>query len=144
MGKRLENAPAMTRRSRDNTLVHQEKQDGGGMTERHARPVVRLAEIVLEMQADVPRRLVKESREVLVIAMGAVVSKSPGPGRAKFPSEWFNHGISNPQSYRWSNATKRVVPTLLLDYYIYPDKAQVARIRHRGGSDHPAPSFVRG
>ncbi len=74
MGKRLEDAPAMTRGSRDNALVGQEQENGGCMPERHARPVVRSAEVVFEVQTDVPGSLFEKRCEVLVIAMGAVVS----------------------------------------------------------------------
>ncbi len=49
MGKRLEDAPAMTRGTRDNAFVDQEKQNGGRMPERHFRPVLRSAEVVLEV-----------------------------------------------------------------------------------------------
>ncbi len=74
MGKRLEDAPAMTRGSRDNALVGQEQENGGCMPERHARPVVRSAEVVFEVQTDVPRSLLEKRCEMLVIAMGTVVS----------------------------------------------------------------------
>jgi len=74
MGKRLEDAPAMTRGSRDNALVDQEKQNGGRMPERHSRPMVRSAEVVFEVQTDVPRSLLEKRCEMLVIAMGTVVS----------------------------------------------------------------------
>ena len=97
MGKRLEDAPAMARGSRDNAFVDQEEENCGCMTERHARPVVRPAEVVFEVQTDVPRSLFEKRCEMLVIAMGAVMSKPPGPGLTKFASEWFNHGIPSPQ-----------------------------------------------
>ena len=74
MGKRLEDAPAMTRGSRDNALVDQEQKNGGRMPERHARPVVGLTEVVFQVQTDIPRSLFEKRCEVLVIAMGAVVS----------------------------------------------------------------------
>ncbi len=97
MGKWLEGVPAMTRGSRDNALVDQEQENGGGMSERHARPVVRSAEVVFEVQTDVPRSLFEKRCEMLVIAMSAVVSKPPGPGLTEFASEWFKHGIPSPQ-----------------------------------------------
>jgi hypothetical protein len=53
--------------------------------------VVRLAEIVFKVQANVPGRFIVKRCKVLVITMGAVVSKLPRPGRSKFPGEWFNH-----------------------------------------------------
>ena len=96
MGKRLEDAPAMARGSRDNALVDQEQENCGCMTERHARPGVRPAEVVFEVQTDVPGCLLEKGCEVLVIAVSTVVGKLPPPGRTKFPWEWFNHGISSP------------------------------------------------
>lgn len=97
VGKRLEDAPAMASGPSHNALVDQKKENGGCVTERHARPVVRPAEIVFQVQSDVPRGLVEECCDVLVIAMSAVVGKPPRPGCTKFPSKWFNHGISSPQ-----------------------------------------------
>ena len=143
MGKRLEDAPAMARGSRDNALVDQEQENCGCMTERHARPVVRSAEVVFEVQTDVPRSLFEKRCEMLVIAMSAVVSKPPGPGLTKFASEWFNHGIPSLEVFLWS-AANRAAPILLLDYYIYPDKTQVAKIQHRGGPGHFPPGSVGG
>src|SRR5271166_3971290 len=80
MGKRLEDAPAMTHGSRDNALVDQEQENRGRMPERHARPVVGLAKIDFEVQTDVPRSLLEKCCEMLVIAMSTVMSKPPGPG----------------------------------------------------------------
>ncbi len=80
MGKGLEGAPAMTRGSGDNALVDQEQQNCGRMPERHSGPMVRSAEVVFEVQTDVPRCLVEECREMLVIAMAAVMSEPAGPG----------------------------------------------------------------
>jgi hypothetical protein len=74
MGKRLEDAPAMTRGARDNAFVDQEKQNGGRMSERHFRPVLRLAEVVLEVETDVPRSFIEKRCKMLVIAMGTVMS----------------------------------------------------------------------
>ena len=54
MGKRLEDAPAVARGSLDDALVDQEQENCGCMPERHARPVVRPAEVVFQVQADVP------------------------------------------------------------------------------------------
>ena len=113
------------------------------MTERHARPVVRSAEVVFEVQTDVPRSLFEKRCEMLVIAMSAVVSKPPGPGLTKFASEWFNHGIPSLEVFLWS-AANRAAPILLLDYYIYPDKTQVAKIQHRGEPGHFPPGSVGG
>ena len=97
MGKRLEDAPAVTRGSRDNAFVHQEKKYRGRMPEGHTRPVARLAEVVFEVQTDIPRSLFEQCREMLVIAMGTIVSEPPGPGLAKLANEWFKHGIYSPQ-----------------------------------------------
>ena len=144
MGKRLEDAPAMARGSHDNALVDQEQENCGCMTERHARPVVRPAEVVFEVQTDVPRSLFEKRCEMLVIAMGAVVSKPPGPGLTKFASEWFKHGIPSPQGPLVLERPERLALIPLLDHYIYPDKTQVAKIRHRDELDHFPPGPVVG
>jgi len=131
VGKRLEDAPAMTRGSRDNPLVDQEQENRGRMPERHARPVVRLAEVVFQVQTDIPRSLFKKRCEMLVIAMGAVVTKPARPGLAKFTSEWFKHGMPSPQGPLVIERPERLALIPLLDHYIYPDKTQVAKMRHR-------------
>jgi hypothetical protein len=128
MGERLENSPAMARRPHNHALVDQEEKNRGRMPERHARPVVGPAEIVFEMEPDVTGRLLKERRKVLVVAMGPVVSEPPGPGITESAGEWFNHGIPGPQRPLVVKRLNLVTPNSLLDYYIYPDKAQVAKI----------------
>ncbi len=131
MGKGLEGAPAMTRGSGDNALVDQEQQNCGRMPERHSGPVVRLAEVVFEVQTDVARCLPEKRCEMFIITMGTVVGQPPGPGLTEFASEWFKHGIPSPQGPLVSSAQKRLALIPLLDHYIYPDKTRVAKIRHR-------------
>jgi hypothetical protein len=81
---------------------------------------------------------------MLVIAMSAVVGKPPGPGLTKFASEWFKHGIPNPQGPLVLERPERLALIPLLDHYIYPDKARVARIQHRDALDHYRPGPVAG
>jgi hypothetical protein len=87
MGKRLEGSTAMACGPFDDALVHQEEENGGRMPKRHTGPVVRAAEIILEMEPDVTSRLFKERVQMLVIAMGPVVSKSPRPGFTELASQ---------------------------------------------------------
>jgi len=129
MGERLEDPPAMARRPHNHALVDQEEKNGGRMPERHARPVVGPAEVVFEMKPDVTGRFFKERRKVLVVAMGPVVNEPPGPGITESAGDWFNHGMPGPQKPLVVERPNPEAPISLLDYYNYPDKAQVAKIR---------------
>jgi hypothetical protein len=87
MGKRLEGTPALACGPLDDALVHQEEENGSRMPKRHAGPEFGAAEIILEMKPDVTSRFLKERGKMLVVAMGPVVSKSPGPGFTEFASQ---------------------------------------------------------
>ncbi len=59
-----------------------------------------------------------------------------------FASEWFKHGIPSPQIVLVSSAAKRLALIRLLDHYIYLDKPQVAKIRHRDVLDDSPPGCL--
>ncbi len=78
--KRLEDAPPVTDRSFDDPSVNEEKEHRGGVPELDPSPDLGPAEIVFEVQPDVPGRFLQECRGMLVIAMGPIMRQPPCPG----------------------------------------------------------------
>ena len=87
MRQRLEDALAVARRSLDHALVDEEKKHGGRVPELHLGPEPRSAQIVVEMQADVPGGFLDQSREMLVVAVQPVMSQPSGPALAQFTNQ---------------------------------------------------------
>ncbi len=98
--KRFENASPMASGSSNNTLVDQEQENRRRMTEAYARPVARLAKVVFQVHANIPRGLFEKRCEVLVVVMIAVMGKTAVPGITKFAGEWLSHDTCSPRVIR--------------------------------------------
>lgn len=80
----LEDAAAVPRRACNYPLVDQEEQDRGLPPERHLRPEVRPAEVVLEAKPAIPRRLLEQRGEMFIVAVRSKISQSSGPRLGDF------------------------------------------------------------
>jgi hypothetical protein len=55
-------------------------------------PIRRPAQIILEMEPGVPRGLLEQRREMLVITMRAVMSQPSSPALTEFAGQFLGHG----------------------------------------------------
>jgi hypothetical protein len=77
--KWLEDAPTTTDRALDESPVDEKQENDRSLMKRHRRPVGRVSQVVLEVQAGVPNGFPKQRGTMLVVAVHAVMSEVSHP-----------------------------------------------------------------